>query len=215
MNIRKYKPKDKKQVQHIHWETGCIGKSMSKIYTKKKLWAKKTNYYLEKEPESCFVVEDTQKKKVVGYLFGCLDNAKHNEKKEAFAEISNFIFTYPFSNKKDRTYARNMLKFIYKYIFGKEHMPKEPTRGGHLHINFLPEARGKGLGTKLLHAFFAYAKKKGVEQIKAGSWQTKLNPNTSFWMKNGFQEYSKLKTSYWQAHYPKEKIYLCFYVKKI
>jgi len=215
IKIRKYKIKDQKQVQFIHWETGFIGKSMSEIYTQRKNWAKKTNYYLFKEAESCFVAEDTKNNKVVGYLFGCLDDKNHDVKKKIMREIIFQIISYPFTNKKNKKFTRNFLSFIYGFLIKKEKLAKEPKNAGHLHINLLPEARGKGIGTKLLKSFFEYAKTKGVKKIHADSFQTALNPNKSFWIKNGFKEFSKAPTAYWKQYYPNEKIYLCHYIKRI
>lgn len=215
IRIRKYNAKDQKQVQFIHWETGFIGKSMSKIYTRRKNWAKKTNYYLLKEPESCFVAENTKNKKVVGYLFGCLDDKKHNEKKEFISELIFQIVTYIFTNKKNKKFARNLLGFTYDVVLGKNKILEVPKNSGHIHINILPEARAKGIGSKLLKTFFEYAKTKGVKKIHADSFQTPLNPNKNFWIKNGFKEFAKAPTTYWKKYYPDEKIDLCYYVKTI
>lgn len=215
IKIRTYEPTDKKQVQLIHWETGFIGKSMSQIYTDRKQWAKKTKYYLEKEPQSCFVAEDTKTKKVVGYLFGCLDDKKNKETKEFFIELIQMIITYPFENKKNKKFTKNMLAFIWEYVTGNGKIPEAPKNAGHIHINLLPEARAKGVGSKLLKTFFKYAKEKGVKTIHADSFQTRLNPNTNFWFKNGFSEFAKAPVDYWKLYYPKEKILVCFYIKKV
>lgn len=217
--IRKYAPEDKQQVQHIHWETGLIGKSMSKVYTQKKQWAKKTKYYLEKEPESCFVAENKKTKKAIGYLFGCLSDEAmgENETKKFIKDILWHIIRYPFFNKKDQLFTRNMTSMLVQAIRGKtkEANIHPPKNSGHIHINLLPEARGKNIGSKLLKKFFTYAKKQGVKTIHADSFQTRLNPNIHFWKKNGFIEHTKATTSYWCKIYPKEHINICFYVKKL
>jgi GNAT superfamily N-acetyltransferase len=103
------------------------------------------------------------------------------------------------------------------YFLGKSEDAKflTPKDSGHIHINFLPQARGKGAGTKLLKAFFKYAKSQNVKLIHADSFQTKLNPNKNFWIKNGFKEYCNLKTSFWKEYYPNEDIKLICYVKKL
>ena len=45
-----------------------------------------------------------------------------------------------------------------------------PKNSGHIHINLLPKARGKGVGSKLLKEFFKYAKSKGVKRVHADSF---------------------------------------------
>lgn len=216
MKIRKYEEKDKKDVLRIHWETGFMGKSMSKIYTKRKLWAKEASYYINKEPESIFVAEDVKNKKVVGYLFGCLDDKKApNPIKGLIPKLTRYIFTYPFMNTKNRKYARNMLSVIFRFIVGKEKIPEDPKDAGHIHINLLPKYRGKGIGSKLLKKYISYAKKKGVKRIHAGSWRTRLNDNVNFWKKNAFKEYAMAPIGYWKMYYPKEDIKICIYLKTL
>ena len=92
---------------------------------------------------------------------------------------------------------------------------KTPKNAGHIHINILPGFRGKGYGTKLLNKFEKYAKKKGVKTIHADGFQTRVNPNSKFWHKNGFREYSKLKSIIWEKQFPNEEIFVVCYSKKI
>ena len=92
---------------------------------------------------------------------------------------------------------------------------KTPKDSGHIHINLLPKARGKGVGTRLLKEFFKYAKSNGVKRIHADSFQTRLNPNKSFWLKNGFKEYCKVQTIMWKDYHPAEKMFLVCYLKEL
>jgi GNAT superfamily N-acetyltransferase len=66
----------------------------------------------------------------------------------------------------------------------------------------------------LLNAFINYAKGKGVKCIYANAYQTELNPNQHFWQRNGFKEYSKVRTLYWQKYYPDETIFFVCYIKE-
>jgi GNAT superfamily N-acetyltransferase len=214
MIIRKYLPKDRSQVNYIQFETYFLGKSASLLVTDQKLINQDIRYYLDKEPESCFVVED--KGKVVGYLLGCLDDNNYDESISAFLGKSVIrLFQIPFMSPKDRKFWWSAIKMIFGAISGKSEDAKfkTPKNSGHIHINLLPQARGKGAGTKLLKAFFKYAKSRGVKTIHAGSFQTRLNPNKNFWMKNGFSEYCKVKTIFWKEYYPNEDIRLVCYVK--
>jgi len=214
MHIRKYKQSDRKQIEFINFETGFLGSSMSKFLSNNKLWKKGIKYYLEKEPESIFVLED--KNKVVGYLFGCIDD-KNNDESINFVlhNIENLIKSI-FLPKKDRLFWRSQFMSLINTIIGKseEIKFKTPKSSGHIHINLLPEARGKNYGTKLLKEFEKYAKQKGVKIIHADSYQTKINPNTNFWIKNGFKVYSRVNTSIWKKQLPKENINLVCYSKR-
>lgn len=216
MIIRKYKPSDRSQVEHIQFETYFLGKSASFLVTNPKRINTEIVYYFDKEKESCFVAED--KGKVVGYLLGCLDDKNHNESIASFFWKSLIrLFQLPFIPSKDRRFYWVQTKVIFFAITGKSEDAKfkTPENSGHIHINLLPQARGKGVGTKLLKAFCKYAKSKNVKIIHADSWQTKLNPNKNFWIKNVFKEYCNVKTSFWKEYYPDEDIHAVCYVKKL
>jgi GNAT superfamily N-acetyltransferase len=216
MIIRQYKPRDRTQVEHIQFETYFLGKSGSLLGENRKLFNEGIKYYLDKEPESCFVAE--KKGKVVGYLLGCLDDKNHNESVDKFLWKSIvLLLQLPFMSSKDRKFWSGPIKMVFNAVLGKSGDAnfKTPYPSGHIHINLLSEVRGKGVGTKLLKAFFKYAKSKHVKMIHADSFQTRLNPNKNFWIKNGFREYCKVKTSFWKTYYPMEDIRLVCYTKKL
>jgi GNAT superfamily N-acetyltransferase len=215
MKIRKYKSSDKYAVLNIHFETYFIGKSAKNIIDNKKYIDEEVNYYLNKEPESIFVAEE--KGKVIGYLFGCLDDKKHSQIKEGIIKNIKTIIRYPFMSKKDRKFWAQNLNMTLNAITRKTDELKMniPKNSGHLHINLLDDARGKGTGTKLLAEFFKYAKKHAVKTLHADSFETKLNKNQYFWLKNGFKIHSRGKTSFWKAIYPNEKINIVYYVKEL
>lgn len=212
--IRKYRFSDRSSVEHIQLSTYLLGKPLD-VKTKK--WIHQgISYYLEKESESCYVAEE--KGKVVGYLLGCLNDKNHEEKILSYiGTVYGKIPLLPFMHKSDRKFYIGMIKFMTVALIGKSGDKKftTPKNSGHIHINLLPDARGNGVGSKLLKTFFKYAKLKGVKTIHADSFQTRLNPNKNFWIKNGFKEYSKVRTSFWKGYYPTEDIYLVCYYRKL
>lgn len=216
MIIRPYRTEDRAAVEHIQFETYFLGKSGSHLLTNKKRFHKEIAYYLEKEPESCFVAEE--KGCVVGYLLGCLDDRNHAEPIYHF--VGKQLITtlqLPFMHPKDQKFWFGRTVFLLNAMIGQSEDGKfkTPPNAGHIHINLLPEARGKNVGTKLLKTFFKYAKSKGVNSIHADSFQTRVNPNTNFWIKNGFTEYCKVKTGMWKKQYPNEEMFLVCYLKKL
>lgn len=215
--IRRYQLADRLQVERIHYETAFIGKSLKGIYNNRKYWAKEAAYYLDKEPESIFVLENTKTKKVVGYVFGCLDDKNHSEIKSALSSFFRHLFMVLFAKEPDKTFLKGRVGFVFGAIRGKSDELKLKTvkDAGHLHINILPEARADGWGTKLYKTFEEYAKSKGVKRLHAGSFYTKINPNENFWKKNGFKVYDEVKTGFWRKYYPNEKITIREYFKNL
>ena len=216
-SIRKYRSTDRSQVERIHYETAFIGKSLEGVYNNRKDWAREASYYLDKEPESCFVLEDIIKKEVVGYVFGCLDDRKNNELKHTLSSFFRHLAMMPFAKEPNRKFLKGRVGFLVGALSGKteEMKLKTPKEAGHLHINLLPEARADGWGTRLYNEFEKYAREKGVKTLHAGSFYTSLNPNENFWKQNGFHVYSEVNTGFWRKHYPEEDIRLRTYVKEL
>jgi ribosomal protein S18 acetylase RimI-like enzyme len=209
MQIRKYNPSDRPAVEFIHFKTGFIGASMSKWLSNNHLWKKKIAYYLENEPESIFLLED--RGKVVGYLLGCLDDRKYNSALGFVIENSVNLLRSFSMPKKDRAYWVSQFMIASSILFGKseELKLKIPKGAGHIHINLLPEARRKGWGTKMVAEFARYARKKGVKKVHAESFGAQ-----NFWLKNGFKEFSRVKTGIWEKQLPRD-VYVSCYVKEL
>jgi GNAT superfamily N-acetyltransferase len=215
MLIRKYRPDDRFAVEQIHFETGFLGKSMAPFLSNNNLWKQMISYYLDKEPESSFVLED--KGKIYGYLLGCVDDKKsHNNFKELFNFIMRRIRSL-FLPKKDRKFWKSQMTYLFKIIIGssKDLKLKKPNHAGHFHINLLPEARGKSYGTKMLKAFEKQAKSKGIKFIHAESFQREVYCAKNFWTKNNFKESDRVISKHWETQLPNETIYLVCNVKKI
>ncbi|MGV8169317.1 MAG: GNAT family N-acetyltransferase [Candidatus Nanoarchaeia archaeon] len=215
MLIRKYTPSDREAVEQIHFETGFLGSSMSKWLSNNNVWRKRIKYYLEKEPESIFLLED--KGKIKGYILGFVKDRNYERKAMAGARFILVALQTRFSPKKDRKFWGSQFNYLLNIILGKsgELKLKYPKNAGHIHINLLPEVRGKGWGTKLLKEYEKHAKKSGAKIIYANSFQTGLNNNKNFWLRNGFKEHSKVKSLHWKNQLPKEEIHLTCYYKKI
>jgi len=192
MKIRKYLPKDESEVRQIYLDTYFLGKLISLLTKNLDFFDSVIDYYINNEPESVFVLEDNSK--VVGYVSGCLDDKKYPDNtKGLIKKLLCNLFKSFFMNKKERKFWNAEFSFVLKVISGKsgELKLKKPKNAGHLHINLLPKYRGKGWGSKLLKAFLKYAKTNNLKIIHAGSYRTRLNPNSNFWLKNGFKVYDK------------------------
>lgn len=211
MLIRKYSSKDREQVENIHFETGFLGKSLSIFLSNNKLWKKSARFYLEKG--DVFVLDN--KGKIEGYLFGCTF-PHFGSSRDVLDLFSNF-FKSLFLSKKDRKFWRSRLLTLFEIVLGVSGELKlnVPKGAGHIHINLLPSARGKGYGSKLLHEFEELAKSKLVNVIYANSFETDLNPNKNFWLKNGFVPHSRVKSTFWKRYLPNENIFLVCYVKEL
>jgi len=215
MFIRKYRKEDRKAIERINFETGFLGRSMNKLISSPKLWSWGIKHYLDHEPESIFVVEENNQ--IVGYILGFLEEFKSDRKKMIFKSVlrnSRFLWSLVLEDKifwLDKL-RESILIFLKSFFSGRF---KEPKNAGHLHINLLPSLRGKKIGSELLNKFLDYAKKKGTKIVYANSYQRSENLRHNFWIKNGFQEYSKIRTTFWRRQIPDREIYLVCYIKDL
>lgn len=168
VTIRKYEEKDKENVQFVclnsEGSENAPDEAMGKF-----ILITFCNYYLEKEPENCFVVDDDGK--AVGYII-CAEN--YDRYKEIF----------------DKEYLPLTEKFgpeNYKWALTSS----DPQRNfkneypAHLHIDILPEYHRMGLGGKLVATLKEHLASKGIDGVCL-TCGPKNERAVNFYKKRGF-----------------------------
>lgn len=213
--VRPYIDGDREDVLEIHFETGFLGRSMSNVLTRRREYNKDIELYLDRYPDFCFVADGNGG--AAGYIVGIPDDSELRAVRETAKKALRVLLAFPFMPKKDKRFWAGWFAFLYRAATGKseESKLKTPSESGHLHINVLEEYRGKGMGSKLLEAFILRAESAGVARIHADSFETRLDPNKDFWLKNGFREYRRAKTSFWKKQLPHENINIVCYLKEL
>lgn len=128
-----------------------------------------TDYYLEYEPESCFVGEFAGC--VVGYLAGCKDTRTFNRifrrrfLPRILARIGWKLMTLQYRNKN--TYR--MLWWMLMERFPQTEKLKIPLDEypAHTHLNIVPEYRGCGVSNQLSKVFRRHLKEMGITGLHA------------------------------------------------
>lgn len=168
MQIRKYEAGDREAVQYVCLY--CDGYEQYSEDTKNFILSTYCDYYLENEPDNCFVAAD-ENGRAVGYVI-CSENA------DRFLEIFNEEYFTRISpeHTSGRYYARESLKPIEKY--GREYP-------AHLHIDILGEYQRMGLGHRLLDALFEHLEKREIGGIML-STSVQNEKASAFYNKYGF-----------------------------
>lgn len=167
MKIRKYKSSDFEATKYICVHD-MIGKNCDDLL--KYVEVMFCRYYLEKEPENCFVAVD-ENDKPIGYVYGAADYDTYQNNFTDYikrvAEISN------------RTFLKDALTEMFDHAIYKDKYP------AHLHIDILPEYQSKGVGSKLITAFCDDLKERGINGVMliVGSDNTGAR---RFYERNGF-----------------------------
>jgi len=129
-------------------------------------------YYIEKEPQNCFVATDGET--VVGYIL-CAENSKH------WAEV--------FQNEYIDEARSLLLRQFYKSImvYPLKHYDKYPA---HLHINVAPDYQRHGIGKMLMDTLISSLKEKGINGLML-SVDRNNTKGKNFYNKYGFKVLDK------------------------
>lgn len=129
------------------------------------------DYYIEHEPENCFVLDDDGK--AVGYII-CTEN--YDNYKEIFDKEYQPL-TKPLGEEMYKWATEStILQNKYKEIYS-----------AHLHIDILPPYHRQGWGGKLLTALFDHLRSKGVKGVMLTAGADNLSAG-SFYKKYGFEQ---------------------------
>ena len=167
--IRPYQEKDKERVRQI-----CL-KNADCLYspedTKKYILLMYCDYYIEQEPEHCFVAVDSNDN-AVGYII-CAENY------EKYAETFRKLYL-------PRVDEISMKRFVEARLDLLSHSMFKSVYPAHLHIDIDEEYQRKGLGSLLISALRMHLKNRGVNGVMlvcGADNQQAIN----FYKKNGFK----------------------------
>jgi ribosomal protein S18 acetylase RimI-like enzyme len=168
--IRPYEPKDKENVREICLETGP--KNARKPKERVLLLACFCDYYVEQEPQNCFVIADDDDN-AVGYIFSAMD----------FTRWYNTFCKEYVPVVRKASLAKGIMAW-FTTIPVKFYSKKYPA---HLHIDILPAYQRQGLGSKLMDANLANLKAKKVPSVMlvCGAGNEK---GINFYKKYGFTQ---------------------------
>lgn len=168
MEIRPYQPKDCERMRKICYETSS-GFESEKGRTA--LFALYCDYYINEEPESCFVAVNEQDE-AIGYILCAPSSERYDE-----------VF-----NKKYAPIVKKASPLRYLMHVANEFLHRKVKKNypAHLHIDILEEGQRKGTGTRLMDTLIEYLKKneiKGVYLV-CGAGNAK---GVNFYKKYGFK----------------------------
>ena len=199
--VRPYDRKDKDEVLNICYKTGFIGDDLAKTgrFNDIKLFGFLfCLYYIRFESENCFVAEDENTHRVIGYICGTENTIKQELAfsfkmglKIAMRMLFYSSWRFPESFSAVMYFAshvdlRTGIKDFYKLY------------PAHLHINILPEYQKFGLGTKLLNKFENEMDRRGVKGIhlRTSNKNFKAYP---FYLKNNYTVIFEGEGSAWKG----------------
>lgn len=149
MKIRGFEEKDREAVRDICHKTAT---DPEYVKSKELVCLLYCDYYIDNEPDNCFVLAD-EEDNAIGYIL-CAEDER------AFHEGMK-----PYSKKVRELSFSQWAMDIIATLADKPNTKKYPA---HLHIDILPEGQRKGYGTKLIEALEAHLREKGVKGVRLG-----------------------------------------------
>ncbi len=146
--IRKYEEKDRADVQFVNHNSEGP-EEVPDFLTGQFYHNTFCNYYIEHEPENCFVLDDNGR--AVGYII-CAENF------DRFKEIYDRDYL-PRSN----TFGEDRYEWASTAYNCQEKFKNEYP--AHLHIDILPEYQRMGMGGKMVEALCDHLAKKGIHGV--------------------------------------------------
>lgn len=158
--VRAYRSGDRQRVREICHRTGYMGEPADWYWRDLESFADIwTGWYTDSEPESCFVVE--WQGRVAGYLTGCVDTALAPRPTAAITRqiLRRWLLLRP-----------GTAGFLWRGIADTLREGKgagdallDPRFPAHLHIDLLPEVRGRGAGAALMRAWLGRLRERGSQ----------------------------------------------------
>ena len=169
MNIIKFEEKYRDQVRYICKSTGPA-EALTDEKTGSYIVNSYCNYYIDNEPDSCFVLTD-ENDRAVGYILCSKDYKEYASKFGKYYDIVR------------KNAGINIVEVKAEHFVLKLFSKRYPA---HLHIDILDEYTGNGSGTALMNTLLSYLKSEGVSAVMliVGSGN---KPAVRFYKRNGFK----------------------------
>lgn len=193
--IRPYQPEDRDEVRRICYETSFQGRPDLFKINRDFVADVLTSYYLDYEPDLCFVAVDDQQR-VAGYIFGARN-------KRAMLPIWRWKML-PFFMKclfqrgvfLSAEFWRLMIRAAWSVLRGECLVPDcSRDYPALLHINLRPDSRGSGIGRLLIETFLRQLSSANVIGVHLS---TSSDEAKKFFESNGFRVFHTTRRTYYR-----------------
>ncbi|HOW18207.1 MAG TPA: GNAT family N-acetyltransferase [Phycisphaerae bacterium] len=169
--IVSYRPHHRAAVRRICVATAWMGEPAPDRIADDWIWAEFwTRYFTDREPRHTWVVEDIRHRQAVGYLMGTADAAQV-ERYAAFL-VPGILYRVCRRRLLRRAAPRRaLLAMARSLLSGELDVPARVRRRypGTLHIDLLPQARGRGFASRLFRLYIDRMRQLGVPGVHAQS----------------------------------------------
>ncbi|HEY0791757.1 MAG TPA: hypothetical protein VGD78_11905 [Chthoniobacterales bacterium] len=207
--VRRYCPEDRAMVRALCCDTGFLGNPIDPVFEDRELFADfLTNYYLDQEPDSAFVVAVNGS--IKGYLLGSRWPLKH--------QAYSFFHTLRLAAKvlgRYWHYRPASRRFVHWMVLNAwREVPAAPRSTGHFHLNLLPEARSIEICRHLLETYLTFLYEVGVKQVYGQIVTFDGRRGFKLFERYGFKVLNRSEITKYRR-FTKQTVYLCTVVKEL
>lgn len=171
VTIRSYHPEDRAAVRRICFETGYMGEPIAWAWRDAESFADLFSaWYTDHEPESATVAELDGE--VVGYLLGCRDSTRAGTPVGALSRhlVRRGLAVRPGTAGVIWRATADLATQTVRTRRAPETAFLDDRWPAHLHIDLLPEARGLGVGRRLMTGWLDRLRDEGIPGCHLGTW---------------------------------------------
>jgi len=214
MRIEPYRAGDREAVRRICVLTSWLGELDPARIPDDWIWAEYwTRYFTDRAPDHCWVVRDDHGE-VQGYLTGT-DDVRRFQRYTLRLMPGLVAHAVRHRLLRERL-SRGAIKSQLRSLLGRDMaLPRglKRTHPATCHFNLLPEARGQGLGRKLLKQFFAALR--GADVTGVHVQNNSLNQHAAGLLEScGFRLEARRETRAY-AHCDEQQIFVCTWVREL
>lgn len=183
IHVRPYRAEDRSRIRDICYRTGYMGEPVDWFWRDRPSFQDLFSaYYTDQEPASLLVAD--RHGEAWGYLFGCLDTARALDPGRAALRqvVTRGLLLRPGTAGFFWRAARD--------VVSDRGLPPgdlmDPRWPAHLHINLLPELRGRGVGAALMEAWLDRLRGLGVPGCHLGTF-AENRVGLAFFQRMGFE----------------------------
>src|SRR5262245_30637169 len=165
--IRPFRDTDRTAVRAIAFATGYLGESAEWLWSDGDSFADVfIKYYTDEEPHSLLVAELAGT--VVGYLSGCADSSRKSG--SAAREIWRLLSRGALLRPGIAAFSWRAIVDLVRDRHVRDDVLRDPRYPSHLHIDLLPAGRGRGLGRRLIDAWFTRLRQHGSPGVHVSTF---------------------------------------------
>jgi ribosomal protein S18 acetylase RimI-like enzyme len=196
--IRPYRPEDQDAVRRIYAETAFFGEPVETYFDDRELYADLgVSAYLRGCPDYIFVADDNGV--IAGYVLGC-PSGDVGIRKQTLRLLPAVLFRMATGRYRiGRKTLAHALAETTAALRGELLEIRSDEYPANLHINLLPEYRGRGLGSALLRTYLDNLRARGIPGVHVVS-SDRNGAALRMYERFGFTVLAERTTRMWKQH---------------